>query len=103
MAISITIPDDVLESAKILRRELKQELLKEMAFALYSRGITSMGTARKLAKIDKWKFLEGLAERGIERNYNEAELKEDITYANSHMTNWNQVDSGFIQSSRKNF
>ena len=84
MAISITIPDDVLESAKIPRSELKQELLKEMAFALYSRGITSMGTARKLAKIDKWKFLEGLAERGIERHCNEAELKEDIAYANSH-------------------
>ena len=84
MAISITIPDDVLESAKIPRSELKQELLKEMAFALYSRGITSMGTARKLAKIDKWKFLEGLAERRIVRHYNEAELKEDIAYANSH-------------------
>ena len=84
MAISITIPDDVLESAKIPRSELKQELLKEMAFALYSRGITSMGTARKLAKIDKWMFLEGLAKRGIERHYNEAELKEDIAYANSH-------------------
>ena len=84
MAISITIPDDVLESAKIPRSELKQELLKEVAFALYSRGITSIGTARKLAKIDKWMFLEGLAERGIERHYNEAELKEDIAYANSH-------------------
>ena len=46
MALSITIPDDVLESAKIPRSELKQELLKEMAFALYSRGITSMGTER---------------------------------------------------------
>lgn len=55
-----------------------------MAFALYSRGITSMGTARKLARIDKWKFLDGLAERGIERHYNEAELKEDTAYANSH-------------------
>ncbi|NJD38943.1 MAG: UPF0175 family protein [Geobacter sp.] len=84
MALSITIPDDVLESAKIPRNELKQELLKEMAFALYSRGITSMGTARKLARIDKWKFLDGLAERGIERHYNEAELKEDTAYANSH-------------------
>ncbi len=84
MAISITIPDDVLESAKIPRSELKQELLKEMAFALYSRGITSMGMARKLAKIDKWMFLEGQAERGIERHYNETELKEDIAYANSH-------------------
>jgi predicted HTH domain antitoxin len=36
-----------------------------------------MGTARKLARIDKWKFLDGLAERGIERHYHEAELKED--------------------------
>jgi predicted HTH domain antitoxin len=84
MAISISIPNDVLESTKIPRSELKQELLKEMAFALYTRGIASMGTARKLAKIDKWKFLEGLAERGIERHYNEAELKEDIAYAKSH-------------------
>jgi predicted HTH domain antitoxin len=84
MAISITIPDEVLESAKIPRSELKQELLKEMAFALYSRGITSMGTSRRLAKIDKWVFLEGLAERGIERHYNEAELKEDIAYAAGH-------------------
>ena len=84
MALSITIPDDVLESAKIPRNKLRQELLKEMAFALYSRGITSMGTARKLARIDKWKFLEGFAERGIERHYNESELKEDTAYANSH-------------------
>jgi len=84
VSLSITIPDDVLETAKIPRSELKQELIKEMAFALYSRGITSMGTARKLAKIDKWKFLEGLTERGIERHYNEAELKEDIGYANRY-------------------
>ncbi len=84
MSLSISIPDDVLESVKLPRSELKQELLKEVAFALYSRGITSMGTARKFAKIDKWKFLEGLAERGIERHYNEAELKEDRAYANRH-------------------
>jgi predicted HTH domain antitoxin len=84
MAISITIPEKVLESAKIPRNQLKQELLKELAFALYSRGITSMGTARKLAQIDKWEFLKGIAERSIERHYNEAELVEDITYANRH-------------------
>lgn len=84
MAISITIPENVLESTKIPRSQLKQELLKEMAFALYSRGITSMGTARKLAQIDKWEFLKGIAERSIERHYNEAELKEDIAYAKRH-------------------
>ena len=66
MAISIRIPENVLESTKIPRSQLKQELLKEMAFALYSRGMTSMGTARKLAQIDKWEFLKGIAERSIE-------------------------------------
>jgi len=84
MAISITIPENVLESTKIPRSQLKQELLKEVAFALYSRGITSMGTARKLAQVDKWEFLKGIAERSIERHYNEAELIEDISYANRH-------------------
>jgi len=43
-----------------------------------------MGTARKLAQIDKWEFLKGIAERSIERHYNEAELMEDIAYANRH-------------------
>ena len=40
-----------------------------------------MGTARRLAALDKWAFLEGLAERGIERHYGDQELDEDIRYA----------------------
>ncbi len=40
-----------------------------------------MGTARKLCKLSKWKFLEELAKRGIERHYTEKELEEDIKYA----------------------
>ena len=39
-----------------------------------------MGNARKLANLDKWAFVEGLAERGIERHYFEQELDEDIRY-----------------------
>ncbi|MFZ1640546.1 MAG: UPF0175 family protein [Candidatus Contendobacter sp.] len=37
----------------------------------------------RLAKLDKWTFLEGLAERKIERHYGEDELEEDINYANT--------------------
>ena len=84
MALTITIPDDLLASARLPRTELKQALLKEIAFALYDRGISSMGTARRLAKIDKWAFLEGLGERVITRHYDEAELREDIAYAAGH-------------------
>ncbi len=40
-----------------------------------------MGTARRLAALDKWAFLDGLAERGIERHYGDQEFDEDIRYA----------------------
>jgi len=81
MSLSITIPNDIVESAKIPRAEIKQTLCREMAFVLYARGLTSLGSARKLARLDKYAFIEGLAERGIERHYFETELKEDIAYA----------------------
>lgn len=81
MPITLTIPTDIIESSKIPRTQVKQALYIEMAYALYARGITSLGMARKLSKLDKWAFIEGLAERGIQRHYYESELKEDITYA----------------------
>lgn len=60
---------------------MKQVLCREMAFALYARGMASMGAARRLSKLDKWEFLDGLAERRIERHYYDLEIKEDIEYA----------------------
>lgn len=83
MAITINIPDDVVAAIKWPRKQLDQQLAVEMAYALYGRGLASMGIARRLAKLDKWAFLEGLAERNIERHYGENELNEDIVYANT--------------------
>ncbi len=80
MSLSIEIPDDILQSAKLPPDRAKQELTKEMAFSLYQRQIISMGNARKLSGLDKWAFIEGLAERGIKRHYSEQELEEDIRY-----------------------
>jgi predicted HTH domain antitoxin len=51
---------------------------REMAFSFYQRRLLSMGNARKLAGLDKWAFIEGLAERGIDRHYFEQELQEDL-------------------------
>jgi predicted HTH domain antitoxin len=83
MAISIEIPDDILETVKLPPDRAKQELTKEMAFSLYQRKLVSMGNARKLSGLDKWDFLEGLAERGIERHYSEHDLEEDLKYGSS--------------------
>ena len=80
MSISIEIPDDIMETVKLPPDRAKQELTKEMAFSLYQRRLLSMGNARKLAGLDKWAFIEGLAERGIERHYFEQELQEDLRY-----------------------
>lgn len=81
MAVTFTIPDDVLLTIKLPRTRIESELNKEVAFALYERGLTSMGVARRFAKLTKWEFIEGLAERGIQRHYYETETDEDIEYA----------------------
>lgn len=83
MSMTLTIPDDIVAALKWPRQQLDRQLVVEMAFALYGRGLASMGCARRLAGLDKWAFLEGLAERHIERHYEESELAEDIDYANT--------------------
>jgi predicted HTH domain antitoxin len=81
MALTLTIPDSVLDIIKLPKTRLETELHKEMAFTLYERGLTSMGVARRFAKLTKWEFIEGLAERGIQRHYDDLEAEEDIQYA----------------------
>lgn len=81
MSLTLTIPDEIVAALKWPRQQLDRQLVVEMAFALYGRGLASMGSARRLAGLDKWAFLEGLAERNIERHYGESEIEEDIDYA----------------------
>ncbi len=81
MPLSIVIPDEIIEIIKVPRNQVKQVLCREMAFALYAQGMASLGAARRFANLDKWQFLDGLAERRIERHYSDTELDEDIEYA----------------------
>jgi predicted HTH domain antitoxin len=83
MALTLSIPDEIAVAIKLPREQLDRQLTIEMAFALYGRGLLSMGAARRLAKLDKWAFLEGLAERKIARHYGQQEIDEDIRYANA--------------------
>lgn len=81
--MTLNIPDDIVAAIKWPRKQLDRQLIVEMAFALYGRGLASMGSPRRLAALDKGSFLEGLAERHIERHYGENELAEDIDYVNT--------------------
>ena len=81
MTLTLTIPDDIISSLKLPKQRLEIELKQEMAFTLYERGLSSMGIARRYAGLSKWAFLEGLAQRGIQRHYDDEALNDDIAYA----------------------
>jgi len=83
MAFSLVIPNEVIWAIKYPKKQVENQLIKEVAFTLYDRELTSMGIARRFAKMSKWTFIEGLAERGITRHYSTDELEEDINYARS--------------------
>ena len=83
MPVVLSIPDEIIDTIKMPRKDAEKALLKEMAFLLYERGFASMGVARKLSGLSKWEFIEGLKEREISRHYDERELDEDIAYAHS--------------------
>lgn len=81
--ITISLSEDIVGSVRIPPDEIEEELRKELAVALYARQILSMGKARKLANVTVWEFRQLVAKHNLVTTYNEAELAEDIAYANS--------------------
>ena len=81
MSVQLEIPDELIVAIKLPLPELKRELLKELAFALYARWALSMGKARQMAGLTKREFLKELASRGLERHYTNEDLSEDTAYA----------------------
>lgn len=65
------IPEDVLTSIKIPKKEFEKELKINLTVVLYQRDAISLGKARKLADMNKWEFLEELGKRKIPRHYTE--------------------------------
>lgn len=74
MLISIDIPEEVLDSARLTTEEVKIEL----ALSLYAAGRLSIGKARELAGLSLWQFRQMLALRGIPPHYDEQDLLEDV-------------------------
>ena len=79
--VTIRIPKDIVEGARVPEKEFEKIARIELAMALYARGVLSLGQARRLAGLTKWEFLEELAKRGIERHYTQEELEDDIAFA----------------------
>ena len=80
----LKIPKDVVEALRLPLDGVERELEKELALALYQRGVLSSGKACALAGVTRWEFEEILGQRRIRRHYTENSLEEDIDYARSH-------------------
>lgn len=72
--MSIVIPEDIMQSARLTTAELLQEL----AIALFQRDKLTMGQASRLAAMSQWQFQQLLASRGISPHYDVAEFEADL-------------------------
>lgn len=79
--LTLEVPPEVLEAVKLPPAEIEAEMKKELAVALYRRGVLPLAKARLLAEMTRWQFEELLAERQVPRHYTEADLEDDIRYA----------------------
>ena len=76
----LEVPGEILEAVKLPAPEMEKEFRKELALALYQRGILALGKARLLAKMTRWEFESLLGQRRIPRHYSDADLEEDLHY-----------------------
>jgi len=79
--LDLHIPDSIVEAIRLPRGRVKEELMLELALALYAQGLLSLGKARELVGMDKRAFGQLLGERGILRHYGPEELHDGLRYA----------------------
>ena len=72
--MTITIPDSVLESARMSESELRQEI----ALLLYEKEKITLAQASRLAGVDRLKFQHLLASRGLYIHYGVEDFEQDL-------------------------
>jgi predicted HTH domain antitoxin len=73
-AMTITIPDCVLESARMSESELRQEI----ALVLYEKEKITLAQASRLAEMGRLQFQHLLASRGLFINYDVEDFEQDL-------------------------
>lgn len=81
--LMLEISEDIVDALRLPPKEVEGELRKELALALYQRGVLSSGKARALIGATRWEVEELLGKRQIPRHYTEKDLEEDLRYAQS--------------------
>ena len=79
--VTIRVPQDIVQALRLPPDVVAVELQRELAVALYQRGILSSGKAAALAGMNRWEWEELLGARKIPRHYSDEDLYQDIAYA----------------------
>ena len=72
--MTITLPDSILESARMSEAELRQEI----ALLLYEKEKITLAQASRLAEMSRFQFQHLLASRGIFINYDSEDFAQDL-------------------------
>jgi predicted HTH domain antitoxin len=72
--MSVVIPDDILQAAKLSDAELKQEI----AILLYQQKRLSSGKARRLAGMSLIEFQKELTRRGVCIHYDVEDFQAEV-------------------------
>ncbi len=79
-ARTLKIPEEIVNALRIPPDDVEGELYKELAIALYQRGMLSSGYASTLCGLTRFQFEDLLGRRKALRHYGDAELEEDLEY-----------------------
>ena len=77
--MSVTIPDEILQTARMSEEELRQEL----AVLLFQKDRLTLGQASRLAGMDLLRFQHLLASREIPVHYDVEEFEQDLSTLHS--------------------
>ena len=76
--ITIQLPADVLQAAKVPMDRAATEVKKIIVLFLYARGTISLGKACELLGISQWEFFELNKELGFTMHYDVEDYREDL-------------------------
>jgi predicted HTH domain antitoxin len=81
MTLQLHIPESVAQAIRFPAGRMEDDLLVELAVALYAQEALSFGKARELSGMSKYDFGQLLGKRHVERHYGADELEDDLGYA----------------------
>jgi predicted HTH domain antitoxin len=81
VTLTFDVPDSLLQEIHLPPAAAQAEVTKEVALALYTRGLLSLGKASEFSGLTRPEFESLLAQRRGERPYDVAELERDLAWA----------------------